>query len=223
MPSAAEHDRLGDPLGAEALGGGADPGIVALAQHDPLPERGRALPQRLAKAHRPIPPGQRGGHRRDGPARSRRRRTGRPRARGSSSGRSGRRPAPGRPSPATGCSWRFISAIWNSYSKSLTARSPRTTIEAPTFRANSASSPSNDSKATRGSSPIVACSNASRSATREERLLRRVDRDRDDDPVGERQAPPDQVLVAPRRRIERARVDRDAGHGAWQKVRAVSP
>ena len=39
-----------------------------------------------------------------------------------------------------------MSAIWNSYSKSLTARSPRTTIEAPTFRAKSTSRPSKDSK-----------------------------------------------------------------------------
>ena len=29
--------------------------------------------------------------------------------------------------------WRFISAIWNSYSKSLTARSPRMISDAPTF------------------------------------------------------------------------------------------
>src|SRR5690606_36172546 len=36
---------------------------------------------------------------------------------------------------------RFISAIWNSYSKWLTARSPRTTMRAPRSRAKSASSP----------------------------------------------------------------------------------
>ncbi len=41
--------------------------------------------------------------------------------------------------------------------------------------------------------------------------------------VGERQAPADQVLVALRQRVERARVDRGSGHGAWKKVRAVSP
>jgi hypothetical protein len=58
---------------------------------------------------------------------------------------------------------------------------------------------------------------------REQRLLGRIHRDRDDHPVGQREAPADQVLVALRRRIERARVDRDACHGAWQKVRAVSP
>ena len=58
---------------------------------------------------------------------------------------------------------------------------------------------------------------------RKERLLRRVDRHGDDHPVRQREAPPDQVLVTLRRRIERAGVDRDACHGAWQKVRAVSP
>ena len=58
-----------------------------------------------------------------------------------------------------------MSAIWNSYSKSLTARRPRTTTDAPTFLANSASRPSNDSNVTRGSSATVARSIAIRSAT----------------------------------------------------------
>src|SRR6202022_2199280 len=39
--------------------------------------------------------------------------------------------------------WRFINAIWNSYSKSLTALSPRMLSVAPTFLAKSTSSPSN--------------------------------------------------------------------------------
>src|SRR3989442_13359399 len=43
-----------------------------------------------------------------------------------------------------GARLRFISAIWNSYSKSDTARKPRIITEAPTRFANSASSPSND-------------------------------------------------------------------------------
>src|SRR4051812_17769577 len=43
-----------------------------------------------------------------------------------------------------GARFRFMSAIWNSYSKSETARSPRMITEAPTFLANSASTPSND-------------------------------------------------------------------------------
>src|ERR1044071_9202330 len=48
-----------------------------------------------------------------------------------------------------GARLRFISAIWNSYSKSDTARSPRTITEAPTDFPNSASSPSNDRTSTR--------------------------------------------------------------------------
>src|SRR2546425_1942715 len=48
-----------------------------------------------------------------------------------------------------GARLRFISAIWNSYSKSETARSPRTITDAPTFLANSASSPSKDCTSTR--------------------------------------------------------------------------
>src|SRR5678809_134160 len=38
-----------------------------------------------------------------------------------------------------GARWRFISAIWYSYSKSLTARRPRITTLAFTLRANSTS------------------------------------------------------------------------------------
>src|SRR5206468_2251752 len=48
-----------------------------------------------------------------------------------------------------GARFRFINAIWNSYSKSDTARSPRIITEAPTFLANSASNPSNDCTSTR--------------------------------------------------------------------------
>ncbi len=43
-----------------------------------------------------------------------------------------------------GASVRFIRAIWNSYSKSLTARRPRTITVAPTERAKFTSKPSND-------------------------------------------------------------------------------
>ena len=58
---------------------------------------------------------------------------------------------------------------------------------------------------------------------REERLLGAVGGDRHDHLVRQREAPAHQVLVALRRRIERARVQRDPGHGARQKVTAVSP
>ena len=48
-----------------------------------------------------------------------------------------------------------MSAIWNSYSKSDTARRPRTITAAPTCFANSASSPSNDCTSTRLSGTAV--------------------------------------------------------------------
>src|SRR5205809_296601 len=64
-----------------------------------------------------------------------------------------------------GARLRFISAIWNSYSKSLTARRPRTITDAPTERANSASSPSNARTSTLGSA--AACL---MSATRSSRV-----------------------------------------------------
>src|SRR6266516_1438718 len=48
-----------------------------------------------------------------------------------------------------GARLRFINAIWNSYSKSDTARNPRMITDAPTFFANSASSPSNACTSTR--------------------------------------------------------------------------
>src|SRR3989449_1890085 len=50
-----------------------------------------------------------------------------------------------------GARLRFMSAIWNSYSKSLTARRPRTITVAPTAMANSASSPSKERTSTLGS------------------------------------------------------------------------
>ncbi len=57
-----------------------------------------------------------------------------------------------------------MSAIWNSYSKSLTARKPRTITVAPAARANSASSPSKERISTPGSS--TACRiNATRSSS----------------------------------------------------------
>jgi hypothetical protein len=43
----------------------------------------------------------------------------------------------------SGMSWRFIPASWNSYSKSLTARNPRTTTCAPESTTKSRSSPRN--------------------------------------------------------------------------------
>ena len=58
---------------------------------------------------------------------------------------------------------------------------------------------------------------------RKERLLGEVHGHRDHHAVGQTERAADQVLMTPRGRIERTRVDRDACHGAWQKVMAVSP
>src|SRR5467141_125735 len=62
-----------------------------------------------------------------------------------------------------GARLRFINAIWNSYSKSDTARKPRMITEAPTFLANSASSPSNDctSKRLSGTACLISATRSS--------------------------------------------------------------
>ena len=54
-------------------------------------------------------------------------------------------------------SWRFISAIWNSYSKSDNARSPRITAWPDCFSTYSTSNPSKRSTLTLGRS-VVDCS-----------------------------------------------------------------
>src|SRR6266540_3872762 len=63
-----------------------------------------------------------------------------------------------------GARLRFISAIWNSYSKSDTARSPRIITDAPTFLANSASNPSNDCTSSRlsGTACLISATRSSR-------------------------------------------------------------
>jgi hypothetical protein len=58
---------------------------------------------------------------------------------------------------------------------------------------------------------------------REKRLLHHIYGDRDNEAIGQPQAPANQIFMASGRRIERSGVHRDAGHGAWQKVMAVSP
>src|SRR6185369_4218863 len=50
-----------------------------------------------------------------------------------------------------GLRWRFMSAIWYSYSKSLTARRPRISRLAPTSRAKSTRRPPKDRTSMRGS------------------------------------------------------------------------
>jgi hypothetical protein len=58
---------------------------------------------------------------------------------------------------------------------------------------------------------------------REERLFARIRGDGDDKLIGQAEASANQVLVAPGRWIERSGINRNASHGAWQKVIAVSP
>src|SRR5690606_23733048 len=65
----------------------------------------------------------------------------------------------------SGQSCRFISAIWNSYSKSETARSPRMMSGAPWLRANSTSRPANSITSTRGSSANTSRIISTRSST----------------------------------------------------------
>ena len=71
-------------------------------------------------------------------------------------------------------SW-FICAIWNSYSKSDTARSPRMMKRAPVRRANSTSKPEKDTHSTRGSPENTARTSSSRSSTGKSRRLAWVD------------------------------------------------
>src|SRR6059036_2852533 len=111
-----------------------------------------------------------------------------------------------------GARLRFMSAIWNSYSKSLTARRPRTIsrsrragevgeqpVERPHLHAG-----------------IVDRLPDQRHALLEgeERLLRQVHRHGDDHAVGEGPGAADEVLVTARDRVERPGVNGDAGPGS---------
>ena len=109
--------------------------------------------------------------------------------------------------------WRFMSAIWYSYSKSLTARRPRMSSCAPTSRAKSTSRPLKlshlDARLAveqRRANELDALLDG------EQRLLRRVGRDGDDEPVDELEAAVHEIFVSARDRIEAAGVDGDA-HG----------
>jgi len=65
----------------------------------------------------------------------------------------------------SGRSFRFMLASWNSYSKSETARRPRSTVWIPRERAYSTISPSNESTSTRWSFPTASRMKPLRSAT----------------------------------------------------------
>src|SRR5947199_313447 len=49
----AEDLDLGQALGAQPVGGGPNPGVVALGEYDPAPRAPRPLVDAVAKRHRP--------------------------------------------------------------------------------------------------------------------------------------------------------------------------
>ena len=110
---------------------------------------------------------------------------------------------------------RFMPTIWNSYSKSATARSPRMMIPAPTSRAQSISRFSNGW--TTISPPVLAMIAAAFGLDHrhplfqaEQRALVAVDRDADHQPVDQRHRALDDVDMAERDGVERARIKADA-------------
>ena len=108
-----------------------------------------------------------------------------------------------------------MSAIWNSYSKSLTARRPRTFTLAPASPREIDSSPSNARTSTRGSSLVSRANESDALLDGEQRHLADVARDRDDHAIGERARALDEVLVPVRDGVERTRVQGDALGRAW--------
>ena len=104
-------------------------------------------------------------------------------------------------------------AIWNSYSKSLTARRPRTTTEAPDLLGEVGQQPFEGLDRDPGLGADGGAEHRQPLLHREERLLGGIGGHRDDDPVGQREAPADQVLVA---RASAGRTSRDtARSGSW--------
>ena len=109
-----------------------------------------------------------------------------------------------------------MSAIWYSYSKSLTARSPRISdrrVHAAREIHEQALELANlDARlvANRGANELHPL------LDREQRLLGDVDGDGDDEAIDESETAADEVLVAARDRVERAGVEGDSGHGAGE-------
>jgi hypothetical protein len=95
---------------------------------------------------------------------------------------------------------RFISAIWNSYSKSDTARSPRMIMRASCVRAKRTSRPVKSATTTRGSSANTLRIRSSRSRIVEDPALalRAAVRDRHDHAVAEVQRAPRTMSSWPR-------------------------
>src|SRR4029077_14416700 len=139
--------------GVDPRGGGAHAGVLALGQHDAAARAPGPLVQRVAERHFPnfcLSAGPTAGWTRldtSPPKRA----TSRTRL----ELRYVRSKAGTRNTVSTpGARLRFISAIWNSYSKSLTARRPRTISVAPAARTKSASRPSNGRTSTRASDVV---------------------------------------------------------------------
>ena len=103
-------------------------------------------------------------------------------------------------------------AIWNSYSKSETARRPRRITRAPCARTNSMSSVEKPTTSTLAIRREHLARHRDALVGREERLLGLAVGDADDDPVEQLRRAPHQVLVAARDRIERSGID-DLDHG----------
>ena len=105
---------------------------------------------------------------------------------------------------------RFISAIWNSNSKSLMTRSPRTIAIAPVVAAKSTVSPSNVVTSIRRPRLEARADHLDPFGGGEQRRLARVLEHPDDHPIEDRGGAVEDVEVAERHRIEAARVHRDA-------------
>ena len=106
-----------------------------------------------------------------------------------------------------------MSAIWNSCSKSDTTRRPRTTMRAFSLRMKSTRRPAERLHDDLRLVPEDRADHAEALLDREERRLVGVDEDRDEHAVEDVAAAADEVDVAVRHGVERARVDGGLLHG----------
>ena len=114
---------------------------------------------------------------------------------------------------------RFISAIWNSYSKSETARRPRTIVRAPTRSMKSTSRPEKLSTRQKPSPPTSSRIISTRSSTEKSGAFSSLSQHRHDHLVEHRPAARDDVEVAVVERVERAGVDRDPPRHRFRQLR----
>ena len=103
---------------------------------------------------------------------------------------------------------RFISAIWNSYSKSLTARNPRMMSRAPTSPAKSTSRPVNARTSIRGSLPTAARMSSTRTSMSNSSFLAELFATPTTRRSTNARLRRIQIFVTPGDRIEAAGVDR---------------